>query len=856
MQTTLLKTKLAAAVAAALMTVACAATDSTVADSPAGQQRAESSYQAQARQAIPAETSILTLERIMADQDWVARSPERAYWSYDGSQVLFERKREGSPLRDLYVRDVNVEGNVEGNGEGNAEGNGEPVALSELHAHAYRSAVTNTDRSMHAYVFENNVFVRDLRSGELTQLTRDTRGKSALVFLNDGRLAFRSGNELQAIHPRTGMTETLATLRFSDEPQALETPSDLIAEEEIELIEYAQLQRRLREERFEYRQQLAAENPSLAPSPFYLGEGMELAEFSVSPTGDKALVAVRKPQSWRGEGDLMPRYVTETGRIENQSVRRRVADAKPEEQVLYLLDLTNGEKQTLSFESLPGFDEDVLANVREENYAARDETYRSERKPRAISVMPSWSAGQGNIQWDQDGANVALILRAWDNKDRWIATVDFDDAELVSQHRMHDDAWINNRGFNDLRWVPGENAIWYTSEEDGYGHIYYKDLSSNRTRQLTQGEYVTGGIVMDAAGDYLYYHANKPHPGVYEIYRVALQSGETEQLTELGGINHFSLSPDEQHLLITHSSAVQPHELYVQAVNAGLQRGSDAATRLTHTVSNEFNSIPWQAGEIVGVPSSHVDKPIYSRVYLPTDFDPNHAQGYPAVVFIHGAGYLQNAHAGWSNYSREFMFHNMLTQQGYVVLDLDFRGSQGYGRDWRTAVYRQMGTPEVEDLVDVVNWMGDNVNVNTDRVGTYGGSYGGFLTFMALFKEPGLFAAGAALRPVTDWAHYNTGYTSNILNLPQDDILAYRDSSPIYHADGYQNTPLLISAPMVDDNVFFQDSVRLVQRLIELEKENYETAIFPVEPHGFVQPSSWLDQYRRIYKLFDSNLKD
>lgn len=848
MQTTLLKTRLAAAVAAALMTVACATTDSTAAANTAGQQRTESSYQAEARQATPAQNQILSLERIMADQDWVARSPERAYWSYDGSQVLFDRKREGSPLRDLYVRDLNVDGHVESNGE--------RVALSELHAHAYRSAVTNSNRNMHAYVFENNVFVRDLRSGELTQLTRDTRAKSALVFLNDGRLAFRSGSELQAIHPRTGMTETLATIRFSDEPQALETPEDLIAEEEIQLIEYAQLQRRLREERFEYRQQLAAENPSLAPSPFYLGEGMELAEFSISPAGDKAIVAVRKPQSWRGEGDLMPRYVTETGRIENQSVRRRVADAKPEEQELYLLDLTTGEKQPLSYESLPGFDEDVLASVREENYAARGETYRSEREPRAIAVMPGWSAGQGNIQWDQDGSNVALILRAWDNKDRWIATVDFDDATLVSQHRLHDNAWINNRGFNDLQWVPGENAIWYTSEEDGYGHIYYKDLGSNRTRQLTQGEYVTGGIVMDAAGDYLYYHANKPHPGVYEIYRVALQSGDIEQLTDLGGINHFSLSPDERNLLITHSSAVQPHELYVQPVNAGAQRGHDAATRLTYTVSDEFNSIPWQAGEIVGVPSSHVDKPIYSRVYLPTDFDPNHAEGYPAVVFIHGAGYLQNAHAGWSNYSREFMFHNMLTQQGYVVLDLDFRGSQGYGRDWRTAVYRQMGTPEVEDLVDVVNWMGDNVNVNTDRVGTYGGSYGGFLTFMALFKEPGLFAAGAALRPVTDWAHYNTGYTSNILNLPQDDLLAYRDSSPIYHAEGYQNTPMLISAPMVDDNVFFQDSVRLVQRLIELEKENYETAIFPVEPHGFVQPSSWLDQYRRIYKLFDSNLND
>lgn len=210
--------------------------------------------------------------------------------------------------------------------------------------------------------------------------------------------------------------------------------------------------------------------------------------------------------------------------------------------------------------------------------------------------------------------------------------------------------------------------------------------------------------------------------------------------------------------------------------------------------------------------------------------------------------------ASWSNYQREFMFHTFLNRQGYVVLDLDYRGSKGYGRDWRTAIYRNMGWPEVEDLVDVVEWAGENTNVDTDRMGTYGGSYGGFLTFMALFNEPGLFKAGAALRPVSDWAHYNTGYTSNILNLPDDDPIAYRRSSPIYFTEGLEDA-LLINSPMVDDNVFFQDSVRLVQRLIEHEKEDFETAIFPVEPHGFRQPSSWLDEYRRIFELFEENLK-
>ena len=225
------------------------------------------------------------------------------------------------------------------------------------------------------------------------------------------------------------------------------------------------------------------------------------------------------------------------------------------------------------------------------------------------------------------------------------------------------------------------------------------------------------------------------------------------------------------------------------------------------------------------------------------------------MLFVHGAGYLQNAHQGWSSYFREFMFHSLLVERGYVVLDMDYRASAGYGRDWRTAIYRQMGYPEVEDLEDGVAWLVANRNVDPRRVGVYGGSYGGFLTFMALFRQPELFAGGAALRPVADWAHYNHPYTSNILNTPEVDPEAYEKSSPIEFAAGLRK-PLLICHGMVDDNVVFQDSVRLVQRLIELEKTEYfETAIYPMEPHGFREPSSWLDEYKRVLELFETRVR-
>ncbi|WP_287816847.1 prolyl oligopeptidase family serine peptidase, partial [Idiomarina sp.] len=630
-------------------------------------------------------------------------------------------------------------------------------------------------------------------------------------------------------------------------PKANEEPKDYLAREEQQLIQYVQKERKASEERFAQRSELQNRNSTLAPEPFYLPKDKELVSASLSPKGDFMLIAITEPQSWRDEGDIMPNYISEDGRVKSENVRRRVADAKPVEHQLVLLNLSDGSQSTLTYNTLSGWNEDVLAEVKRENHEARGETYKSEEKPRPITLMADWGWENGAIQWNEEGTEVAVMLEAWDNKDRWLATVDTAGRKLVSQDRLHDDAWINYT-HNEFGWLDSDE-LWFMSEADGYSHLYVKPLDGS-TRQLTDGSYVVEDADLSSNGDYLYFQANIEHPGIYEVYRVKTDgSGDPEALTDLDGMTAFELSPEDDELLLTHSTPLMPPELYHKSVNA-----SGTAERLTHTVSEKFLSIDWTAPELVGVDSSHVDEPIYTRIYKPEGFDENRAEEYPAVVFIHGAGYLQNAHMGWSGYFREFMFHSLLNKHGYVVADLDYRGSKGYGRDWRTAIYRQMGTPEVEDLVDVASYLESDLNVDGDKLGTYGGSYGGFLTFMALFNEPGLFEAGSALRPVTDWAHYNTGYTSNILNLPQDDAIAYRRSSPIYFAEGLEDA-LLINSPMIDDNVFFQDSVRLVQRLIELKKEDWETAIYPVEPHGFRQPESWLNEYRRIFKLFEENLK-
>jgi dipeptidyl aminopeptidase/acylaminoacyl peptidase len=777
------------------------------------------------------QSKLLTLEMIMADPDWMGRQPTSAYWGDDSQSVYYQQKQLASPVFDLWEKPINQ------------KGNGNKVELTQLHLHDYNSRILNQAKDLAAWVFEGNIFVKSLPNNKVKQLTKDNKQPNNLVFLNDGRLSFQSGDAIYAIHPEHGLYEQLVSWQFADEPTAVEEPEDYIAEQQQQLIEVVALKRQQKRLRFEKDQLLAQQNTTLAPADFYFPEDNETVAASLSSNGKWLVLVEQTESSWRDDSDIMPNYINDDGRIATDNVRRRVADEQPIQHSIWLLNLDNRSKRKLSYNSLPGYNEDVLEAVKRENAQAKGGTYTANRLPRDISLMQDWYWSQGAIQWHNNGENVAIMLEAWDNKDRWLATVDTASATLVNQHRLHDDAWVNYK-FNSFGWLNTSTDLYYLSEETGYSQLYIKPLHG-QARAVTSGNFEVDSLTLTSDDQFMYFKGNLKHPGIYEIYRVALAENTLQQITNLNGMTDYQLSPDEQALLLTHSSLVRPPELYLQSV------ANQGAVQLTHTISQEFLDINWLAPDIVPIKSTHTEQSIYSRVYTPRDIQPG--QKSKAVVFNHGAGYLQNSHLGWSGYFREFMFHNLLVQQGYVVLDMDYRASAGYGRDWRTAIYRQMGTPEIQDLEDGVDWLVENLEVDVKRVGTYGGSYGGFMTFMALFNSPDLFQAGAALRPVSDWAHYNHGYTSNILNMPDVDPIAYERSSPIYFAEGLEK-PLLINAPMIDSNVFFVDVVRLVQRLIELEKQDFETAIYPVESHGFVQPSSWLDEYRRIYKLFETNL--
>lgn len=489
-----------------------------------------------------------------------------------------------------------------------------------------------------------------------------------------------------------------------------------------------------------------------------------------------------------------------------------------------------------------------------------------------------------SIKWAADGRSLVVDVLDRDTKRRRLFYVDSAGGKGEKIITLDDDT--------DPKWQASLSAIvephptdprtvLFCSEKDGYNHIYLARLSDSpadgspastlnpdgrpilsdavAVTQLTKGNWQVEWVKWTAEGKVLFSSTEKT-PTEREFYLLDPTSGnrtlyptgdaafkESAQLSEAG-------SP--QVLVFDASKWDTPSDVFAVAVcnDCG---NSAKPVRLTNTVPEAFRQMKWNAPRFLNIPSRD-GKSIPAKIYVPQNFDPKSKVRYPMAIFVHGAGYLQNVINGWNNYYREFMFNQLLTQKGFVVLDIDYRGSAGYGRDWRTDIYDFLGGKDFDDHIDSIDFMVKNYAVDQKRIGVYGGSYGGFMAGMLVLRAPERIAAAAALRPVFDWKNYyaaNPFYTAQRLGFPDKNPEAYRRSSPIAYADKLER-PFLILHGMVDDNVHFQDSVQMVEKLIRLGKTQYFSVMFyPSENHGFVRPESWADEYERILALFEKHLK-
>ncbi len=761
--------------------------------------------------------STLSVEQIMQDPEWMGTFPSGVRWGEDSKTIYFNYNQQKDPSDSLYKIGLNNQNNIE------------KVSWAEQKEQISRAGDYNRKRDQKVFEKDGALMLYNLKNNNIRQLLELGERINYPKFLNDENLvSFSVSDNLYVYDLKNGSLKKLTNISSgenSDKEPKVSGKEDWIEKENLGLLEVVKQREDKREASKTYRSQTAGE-----PYTFYTGK-RSVSNLQLSPDGKFATFQLfTRAENKRTD---VPNYVDASGYTVNLPARTKVGD-DPAKVELAVYQIERDTVVMVKTSDLPGITD--LPDYTEEY---PDRTWE-EKERNVIPAGPYFS---------DNGEKAIVNVRSQDNKDRWVTELNLETGELKSLDRQRDEAWIAGPGIGysfgggTIGWLPDNQNIFFQSEESGYSHLYLLDVNSGNKKALTSGEYEVFDPFLSKDGKHWYLTTSEVDPGERHFYRMPVMGGKMEKLTQMTGNNDVTLSPDEKQMAILYSYSNKPWELYLKKTSANAD-----AKQLTSGQSEEFESYDWREPELVKFQAED-GAMVPARLYEPTA----NAKNGAAVIFVHGAGYLQNAHNWWSSYFREYMFHNLLTDLGYTVLDIDYRGSAGYGRDWRTGIYRHMGGKDLSDQVDGVEYLVAEHGVDAENIGIYGGSYGGFITLMALFNEADTFKSGAALRSVTDWAHYNDGYTSNILNTPSEDPLAYRQSSPIYFAEGLEGN-LLIAHGMLDVNVHFQDVVRLAQRLIELKKDNWEMAVYPVEDHGFVEPSSWTDEYKRILKLFNETL--
>ncbi|MCK0124566.1 prolyl oligopeptidase family serine peptidase [Gelidibacter sp. F2691] len=768
---------------------------------------------------VYAQQSTLSVEKVMQDPKWMGTFPSNIKWDQNSSAIYFNYNKDADPTDSLYrIRLKNTKSI-------------EKVSWPEEKDTEFARGTYNANKTKKLKVKSNTLSSYDLKSGketELLQLPENIR--NAHFLSNEDWIAFELDNNAYIYSLSTGVLKKLTQIKTGEAPKKKDPKASdkatYLEKENLKLLSVV----KEREDEKEISKKIREARQDNDAFTYYTGE-RQIMNLQVSP--DAKYVTFTLYDRGKSDNTIVPNYIDASSYTKDLNTRSKVGadDSKVE---LAVYNIEKDTVYTVNTSSLPGIKDlpDYVTDYPDKEW---------EEKEREVISSPAY--------FSDNGQHAIVNVRSKDNKDRWIAKLDLATGALSSLDRQRDEAWIAGPGIGwsmsggTMGWLPDNKHIYFQSEATGYSHLYLLDITNGNKKALTSGNYEVFDPFLSNDKKSWYFTSSQVGPGERHFYKMPLMGGPMEQLTTMPGNNDVSLSPDEKHMAILHSYSNKPWELYYKKTSAKAE-----AIQLTSGQSEAFKSYTWRDPQLITFKAQDgADVP--ARLYLPEASVKNNA----AVIFVHGAGYLQNVHKWWSSYFREYMFHNLLTDLGYTVIDIDYRGSAGYGRDWRTGIYRHMGGKDLSDQVDGATYLIENHGVDKESIGIYGGSYGGFITLMALFTEAETFKSGAALRSVTDWAHYNHGYTSNILNEPSHDPIAYERSSPIYFAEGLEGN-LLIAHGMVDVNVHFQDVVRLSQRLIELGKDNWEMAVYPAEDHGFVEPSSWTDEYKRILKLFNTTL--
>ncbi len=773
------------------------------------------SADAQSRESTPIRQSDVTFESISArpltlreasrNDRWLGAGVRDLRWAADGSALYFRWTRAPEP-DDLPDADPWFRTGPDGSWV-------EEVPRIDLDLVPGATVSWGFEGHAAAWVRNGSVFLFDGDTVERV-VTLERPARQARMAERGSAIHFEAGSALYRYDVATGALAVIAAKHGIEANEGTDA-ADWLVEQQREVFAHV----RAREREARERAALSRSSDRAVPQALPVPAAAELDQIQLSPDGRFVTFRARTPDTRRPPTQYVD-YVDPSGYASVREARSKVGEPRD---VLRL--------GVVAFD--PAVDPD--------------------------SVKVTWielsEAGDANTVphgpfWNLEGTRALAQFIGEDHRDIWFAEVDLASGAATVVTHDHDDAWIGGPPIQAnylqpalLEWLAGDRFV-FASERSGWSHLYVAEPDGS-IRALTEGPWEVRAAELSRDRSQWLLQASREHPADDHLYRMPATGGTLVRLTEASGRHEGRLSPDGERLGVLFSSNVQMPDLFVRSTS-----GTDPGARVTVSGTDEYYAHPLVTPEIVSF--QHPDGgELWAALFEADEPDPLR----PAVIHVHGGGYRQFAHRGWSvyGYALHLGLIHYLVQEGYTVLDFDYRGSAGFGRDYRTDIAGSMGLEDADGAVAAARFLVDERDVDPERIGLYGVSYGGFLTLMSLFRYPGVFAAGIARASVSDWAHYSDLWTSRILGVPHADPEAYRRSSPIYHAEGLEDR-LLITHGLVDDNVHFQDTARLIQRLIELEKD-FEVMVYPVEPHTIQTEASRYDYVRRATEFFDRWLR-
>lgn len=766
---------------------------------------------------ISGKSQTLKLEEIMKGDSFVGVQPINQHWSLDGKKVYFD----WNPNNDLGLSTYFWE-----------KGMTKPVLAQPKEAAFSQMDFKRNGTSDIVYYIDNGSLYSYSINNKITKkLFQQSNPISNLELgFEAGILFFQQNGNLFKYNTKEGTLVQISNFNSGDKEEKESNKDSFLKTQQKELFQFI----RDKEAKKEWNTAKKNSIKSDFPKGYYYGKKEDFQSLKINPNGNFATFNLIEKLDVKIE--KMEVFITTDGYNQSPDTKEKVSIDNFAKTRFGIYSVAKDSVYFVNFSTLSHI-QDVP-----KYYDSYEKLKNKEKSDKLIVVQAP--------VYNSTGSLAIAEIRSQDNKDRWLISLNLDKGTFEEIEHQHDEAWIGGPGIpsysfdsGTLGFLSDNETVYFQSEATGYSHLYTYNVKTKKKSQLTNGNWEVRDLILSKDKKTFYLTTNTTHPGNRNFYKLAAANGVLEPILTKDGAHEVSLSPDEKTVLVRYSYKNKPWELYI-----GENKKNTTLQQITSSTTEEFKKYQWREPEVITFKAQD-GTTVYARLYTPKTEKKNKA----AILFVHGAGYLQNAHNYWSNYHREYMFHNMLTDLGYTVLDIDYRGSDGYGRDVRTGIYRFMGGKDLSDQIDGKKYLVDNYGIDASRVGIYGGSYGGFITLMGMLTTPGEFASGAALRSVTDWAHYNHGYTGNILNFPETDPDAYKKSSPIYFADNLKGNLLMLHG-MVDDNVEYKDIVRMSQRFIELGKKNWSLSSFPVEAHGFKETYSWIDEYDRILHLFNTTL--